>query len=243
MSDSANDPWALRLEGVTVPVGGEPLLGPIDLILRKGDHLLLVGPSGSGKTSLLRAIAGLGEVSGGMLHILGKLVHSGSTRMIEPQGRRVGMLFQGGALWPHMTVRQTMDFVLKTSSTPRRERKQRRERLLELVELKGFDKRSVPTLSGGEAQRLALARALATGPGLLLLDEPLGPLDQDLRRGLLESLGKLAKELELTIVHVTHDENEARSLATAVGRLDKGLLQVTRIDEETTQGVQGESNL
>lgn len=225
MSESTND--TLRLEGVTVPVGGEPMLGPIDLTLRPGDHLLLVGPSGSGKTTLLRAIAGLGEVSGGLVHILGKTVHSGPNQLIEPQHRKVGMLFQGGALWPHMTVRQTLDFVLTTSKAPRRERKQRREKLLELVELKGFDKRSVPTLSGGEAQRLALARALATEPGLLLLDEPLGPLDQDLRRGLLESLDNLTRELNLAIIHVTHDENEARSLATGTARLEGGLLEVT----------------
>ena len=93
-----------------------------------------------------------------------------------------------------------------------------------------MDKRSVPTLSGGEAQRLALARALATEPGLLLLDEPLGPLDQELRQGLLKSLDRLRRELHLTIVHVTHDESEARSLATAVARLDKGQLEVTALE-------------
>ena len=243
-----NDSLALRLSGVTVNVGGEPLLGPLELSLKVGAHLLLVGPSGSGKTSLLRAIAGLGEVTGGLIDVLGQKVHSGPNSLVEPQHRGVGLLFQGGALWPHMTVRQTIDFVLTASKVPRKERKPRREKLLELVELKGMDKRSVPTLSGGEAQRLALARALATEPGLLLLDEPLGPLDQELRQGLLKSLDRLRRELHLTIVHVTHDESEARSLATAVARLDKGQLEVTALEPQrgdhgaVGEGVTGESH-
>ncbi|MDP6538317.1 MAG: ABC transporter ATP-binding protein [Planctomycetota bacterium] len=204
---------AIELESLTVRAGGRELLGPLDLAVERGEHVLVVGPSGSGKTTLLRAICGLARPHSGRVLLFGERVSDGPRLLVPPAGRGVGMLFQGGALWPHMSVRRTLEFVLARAGTPRAEHRRRTGELLELVHLEGFEDRLPSTLSGGEAQRLALARALAPHPRLLLLDEPLGPLDSELRASLLARLAEVQRSLELTVLHVTHDPGEANSLA------------------------------
>ena len=215
---------AVGLAGVEVRAGGARILGPLDLEIAGGEHLLLIGRSGSGKTTLLRAVAGLALPGVGTVSLFGETASEGSRLRIPPERRGIGFLFQGGALWPHMSARRTLEFVLRRAGTARRDLGPRVGELLEQVELSGFEDRLPATLSGGEAQRLALARALAPSPRLLLLDEPLGPLDSELRGALLEMLGALQERLGLTSIHVTHDPREARSIATRVARLEAGRL-------------------
>lgn len=205
---------AIAARGLEVrTAGGTRILGPLDLEVERGAYALVCGPSGCGKTTLLRAIAGLARPSAGTLQLFGEPAHEGTRERVPPQARGVGMVFQGGALWPHLCAQRTLEFVLAQRGVARGERRARAGELLAQVELSGFERRLPGSLSGGEAQRLALARALAMQPRLLLLDEPLGPLDRPLRAELLARLGALRANLGLTVLHVTHDPDEARALA------------------------------
>ncbi|MHC4894756.1 MAG: ABC transporter ATP-binding protein [Planctomycetota bacterium] len=199
---------ALEVSGVTVAIGDSDVLTtPVDLTLRAGEHVLLVGRSGCGKTTLLRTIAGLLPATAGKITIAGRVTDDGPKQLLPAQERGIGYLPQGGALWPHLSVGRTLDFVLKQGKAKKSERARRVAELLAMVELDGYEDRLPATLSGGEAQRVALARALALHPTLLLLDEPLGPLDTELR-------GALA------ILHVTHDPREAAATADRALRLE-----------------------
>lgn len=214
---------AIQCTGLSVRAGRALLLDGVDLMVAPEEHVLLVGPSGSGKTSLLRAIAGLVAPSEGTISLFGQWASEPGVVTLAPEDREVGMLFQGAALWPHLSVAGTLEFVLKRRSAGgRADRKRRIGELLELVDLVGFEKRRAPTLSGGEAQRLALARALAANPRILLLDEPLGPLDAPRRQALLDRLQDLGQRFGLTTVHVTHDPGEASRIASRTIAIAEG---------------------
>jgi ABC-type Fe3+/spermidine/putrescine transport system ATPase subunit len=218
-----SEPPIVELRSARVILGGRLVLGPLELDIARGEHLLVVGPSGCGKTTLLRAIAGLQRLESGSIRIAGELASEGRHLRLPPERRGVALLFQGGALWPHMSARDTLAFVLRARGLPRAQRPARIAELLALVELSGLEQRKPGALSGGEAQRLALARALALEPRILLLDEPLGPLDAELRAALIARLAELQERLGLTTVHVTHDPSEVQRLATRTIRMKSGL--------------------
>ncbi|QDU67893.1 ABC transporter ATP-binding protein [Engelhardtia mirabilis] len=216
----------LTIHDLSVELAGAPVLpGPVEFQLEAGEHVLLVGRSGSGKTSLLRAIAGLVAPKTGTIDLEGARVSGPGRVLVAPEARGIGYMPQGGALWPHLSVTKTLEFVLARGGLNRSGRARRASELLELVELPGFESRYPSTLSGGEAQRVALARALARKPRLLLLDEPLGPLDAELRRDLLARLGNLRAELGFAALHVTHDPAEAIAMADRAVRLEDGTLR------------------
>ncbi len=205
---------AIQCTHLAVRAGRTEILKDVSLAIEPEEHVLLVGPSGAGKSTLLRAIAGLAIPSKGQIHLHGELASDEKKLVLGPDQRGIGFLFQGGALWPHMSVAGTLHFVLKRKGLGRGDRKRKISELLEIVDLAGFEKRRTPTLSGGEAQRLGLARALATEPKILALDEPLGPLDAPRREALLDQLQGLTQRFGLTTVHVTHDPGEAARVAT-----------------------------
>jgi iron(III) transport system ATP-binding protein len=187
------------------------------------DHALvaLLGPSGSGKTTLLRLIAGLEIPDSGTISLDGRLVSSHDC-MIPPSERSIGFVFQSGALWPHMTVEENIRFAL--SDLPPAEQLQRCRVLMERTGIAGLSDRYPGQVSGGEARRVALARALAPRPSILLFDEPLTNLDRPLREDLLHLILESVKEAGSSMLYVTHDEYEAEKIADTIIRFDRGTI-------------------
>jgi ABC-type sulfate/molybdate transport systems ATPase subunit len=218
---------AVELAGVTVELGGRRVLGPLDLALPQGSWTVIVGPSGCGKTTLLRLVAGLERPSAGTLLLAGRRASADGRILVQPEQRSIGFVFQGAGagLWPHLSARATLEFVLACRRVGRAERRARAAELLEQVGLSSLAERRPGELSGGEAQRLALARALAAEPRLLLLDEPLGALDLPLRATLAELLAGIHARLAPTILYVTHDPREVAGYATRTLELRAGRLE------------------
>jgi len=216
---------AVRIQELVVEQDTARLLGPVSLELERGEHVLVVGPSGCGKTTLLRALAGLTAPTSGTVELFGRPASSAGAILLAPEERAIGYLFQSAALWPHMSAARTLRFVLAQRGIRGAQAKSRIKELLGQVRLDGFGDRMPATLSGGEKQRLALARAMAVEPKLVLLDEPLGPLDAELRSELLDLFQGLHQEHGWTTVHVTHDPGEAARVAGRVLRMEKGVLK------------------
>ena len=224
----------VEIDGVSVSYGTDtPAVHEAGLHVPAGSTIALLGPSGCGKTSLLRAIAGLERPTGGTITIGDETV-SGPGTWVPPQRRHVGMVFQDGALFPHLTVAENIAFGLRAPGSPvrARERSARVADLLDLVDLGGAGDRLPETLSGGQQQRVALARSLAPRPRVLLLDEPFSALDASLRVQVRSEVGRILREIGVTTVFVTHDQDEAFVLGDEVAVMRGGrVVQVGTPDE------------
>lgn len=198
----------------------ETVLNNIDLTIEKGEFITLLGSSGCGKTTTLRIIAGLEQPDEGSVWLDGREVTN-----LAPNERDVNTVFQNYALFPHMNVVENIGYGLKLKKVPRAEIKKRVNEMLELVQLEGYGKRQPSELSGGQKQRVAIARALVNNPKVLLLDEPLGALDLQLRRAMQIELKHLQKKLGLTFIYITHDQEEAINMSDRIGVMHEGVLE------------------
>jgi sulfate transport system ATP-binding protein len=218
---------SIRLEALSKRYDGHPVVNSVTLEVADGEFFVLLGPSGSGKSTVLRLIAGLADPDGGRV-----LLHGRDVTGLPPQRRDIGFVFQSYALFRHMSVAANVEFPLKVRRVPSAERRRRRDELLELVGLSGLGGRLPSQLSGGQQQRVALARALAHRPQLLLLDEPLGALDARIRADLRRTVRAIQRELKVTTVFVTHDQEEAFELADRIGVMHFGRLLETGPPQE-----------
>ena len=201
----------LELVDIAVKFNGVPFLRHVNLSVERGEIVSLIGPSGSGKSTLLRVISGLERPSAGRIVIDG---HDMTT--VAPHRRPVGMVFQDNQLFPHLTVGDNVAYALRIARVDRATRQNTVREMLQLVDLEGFEDRRIESLSGGEAKRVAVARALAANPGVLLLDEPLTGLDAALHDRMLGDLAQLLRARDTTVVHVTHDMDEAAAFASRI---------------------------
>lgn len=199
---------------------GETVLDNISLVISKGEFITLLGASGCGKTTTLRIIAGLEQPDKGSVWLDGREVTS-----LEPNQRNVNTVFQNYALFPHMNVAENIGYGLKLKKMPKSEIKKKVSGMLELVQLEGYEKRKPSELSGGQKQRVAIARALVNNPKVLLLDEPLGALDLQLRRAMQIELKHLQKKLGITFIYITHDQEEAINMSDRIAVMKDGRIE------------------
>nr|QIQ10671.1 Spermidine/putrescine import ATP-binding protein PotA [uncultured bacterium] len=207
----------LRIENLEKSFGSNRVVKGVNLSFQRGEFVSLLGPSGCGKTTILRMVAGFERPTSGNILVEGKDI----TRL-NPNQRKIGMVFQAYALFPNMNVENNIAFGLKVQGAPREETRTRVEEMLKLIGLAGFGKRFPFELSGGQQQRVALARALAPRPRMLLLDEPLSALDAKIRVSLREQIRAIQRELGITTIFVTHDQEEALSISDRIVVMNAG---------------------
>jgi putative spermidine/putrescine transport system ATP-binding protein len=211
---------ALRLEGVRKSYGSVLAVAGVDLVVDEGEFFTLLGPSGSGKTTLLRLIAGFERPDGGRIQLAGRDVTN-----VPPHLRDTNTVFQDYALFPHMSVADNIGYGLRVKGVSRQARAKRVERALAMVRLVGLGHRRPNQLSGGQRQRVALARAVVNEPEVLLLDEPLGALDLKLRQEMQIELKQIQKEVGITVVYVTHDQEEALTMSDRLAVMANGEIE------------------
>jgi sulfate/thiosulfate transport system ATP-binding protein len=222
---------SITLDQVTKRYQGVPVVTDVSLNVHQGEFIVLLGPSGSGKSTLLRAIAGLTEIDHGRVSL-----HGRDVTHVNVRERQVGFVFQHYALFRHMTIGENIEFALRVRKVKTAERRARRKELLKLVALEGMDDRLPAQLSGGQQQRIAVARALANRPEVLLMDEPFGALDAKIREELRRTIREIQRELNMTTVLVTHDQEEAFALADRIGVMHQGrLLECGKPDDLYTR--------
>jgi putative spermidine/putrescine transport system ATP-binding protein len=211
---------AVRLVGLRKSFGHLAAVAGVDLEIAEGEFFTMLGPSGSGKTTLLRLIAGFERPDAGVVELAGTDV----TRQ-PPYARDVNTVFQDYALFPHMNVLENVEYGLRVHRVPRAERRRRAEAALEMVRLTGLGERKPVQLSGGQRQRVALARAIVNEPEVLLLDEPLGALDAKLRQEMQSELKRIQREVGITFVYVTHDQEEALTMSDRLAVFNQGRIE------------------
>ena len=217
----------LRLEGLKKSFGVTEVLLGIDLAVNRGEFITILGSSGCGKTTLLRVIAGLEEPEEGRIFFEGRDISAD-----EPHRRDVRMVFQSYALFPHMNVEGNIGYSLRLKHVPKKETRRAVAEALELVRLPGYEKRMPSELSGGQKQRVAVARALINRPSMLLLDEPLGALDLQLRRQMQIELKRLQEQLKIAFIYITHDQEEALTMSDRIAVMRNGLFEQIGSAEE-----------
>ncbi|MEO9792411.1 ABC transporter ATP-binding protein [Tateyamaria sp.] len=221
MADTATDQAFVEFERVQKSYDGENLVvKDLNLSMPKGEFLTMLGPSGSGKTTCLMMLAGFETATHGDIRLDGVSINN-----IPPHKRGIGMVFQNYALFPHMTVAENLSFPLEVRKIGKDEREKKVMRALGMVQMQDFAGRRPAQLSGGQQQRIALARALVFEPELVLMDEPLGALDKQLRETLQFEITRLAHDLGITTVYVTHDQTEALTMSDRVAVFDDGRIQ------------------
>lgn len=210
----------LELDHVSKDFGEGEVLSDLSLQVEAGEFLTLLGPSGCGKTTTLRIIAGLEQPTGGRVLLEGQDITA-----LPPEKRSVNTVFQSYALFPHMNVAKNIAYGLRIKGVNKKEAARRVSEILETVDLAGFEKRMPHQLSGGQRQRVAIARALVLKPRILLLDEPLGALDLQLRRHMQTELKNLQRQAGITFIYITHDQEEAMNMSHRVGIMHDGRLE------------------
>ena len=210
----------IDLKNITVSYGDNTVLENLNLYINEKEFITLLGPSGCGKTTTLRAIAGFIKPDSGEVVFEGRVIND-----VPPHKRKVNTIFQRYALFSHLNVYENIAFGPQLQKMSKEEIRKKVAQMLELVNLKGFEKRTIDSLSGGQQQRVAIARALANNPHVLLLDEPLGALDLKLRKDMQRELKNIQQELGITFIYVTHDQEEALSMSDTVVVMDKGKIQ------------------
>ena len=210
----------IRLVNCRMDFDGETVLDSINIYFNNSEFLTLLGPSGCGKTTTLRIIGGFLKPTSGDVLFEGVRIND-----VPPHKRRVNTVFQKYALFPHLNVFENVAFGLRIAKVPQKEIDERVTEMLEIVSLKGFEKRKPDQLSGGQQQRVAIARALVNRPEVLLLDEPLGALDLRLRKDMQNELKRIQQQLGITFIYVTHDQEEALAMSDTVVVMDKGRIQ------------------
>lgn len=210
----------IHFEDVSKAFGTAKVVDALSLHVRQGEFVSLLGPSGSGKTTLLMMLAGFEAPTGGAIHVDGKRIER-----LPPYKRDMGVVFQSYALFPHMTVAENIEFPLKMRGVARAEREARVLRALELVQLSHLKDRKPSQLSGGQQQRIALSRSIVYEPKVVLMDEPLSALDKQLREHMQLEIRELHRKLGLTVIFVTHDQDEALTMSDRVAVLNRGKIE------------------
>jgi len=217
----------LEIKNLHASVDGKNILKGLHLTVNAGEVHAIMGPNGSGKSTLLRMVAGLERITAGEIAIGGRVVNN-----LEPKDRDIAMVFQNYALFPHMTVSENLAFPLEVRKRSKSDIEERVKKALDMVELGAFGNRRPGQLSGGQQQRVAVARALVFEPKLVLMDEPLGALDKQLREQMQYEIKHIHENLEVTVVYVTHDQSEALTMSNRIAVFNDGIIQQLAAPED-----------
>lgn len=211
---------AIRIDDAIKRYGDVTIIPGLSAEIEQGEFFTLLGPSGCGKTTLLRMIAGFNSIEGGSIYFNDLRIND-----VEPSKRNIGMVFQNYAIFPHLSVRKNVEFGLKNMHVPKKEIGPRAEEFMKLVQIDRWADQMPDNLSGGQQQRVALARALVTSPDVLLMDEPLSNLDAKLRIEMREVIREIQKDVGITTVYVTHDQEEAMAVSDRIAVMNEGVIQ------------------